>query len=157
MIHTVTPSIKRRLIWLGGLLLLFGVVVPAAFSQSNQVPLQGEFNGVGGTFSGNVTHLGLFEGVIDNTTVPPNAVWTAANGDTLTNITTSFVIDFSAPVAPNVYPYTQSIEFTGGSGRFQNATGSADITGSIDVVTFAYDGLTDERLHFSTQFRLIRL
>jgi hypothetical protein len=43
-------------------------------------------------------------------------------------------------VAPNVYPYTQTVEFSGGSGRFQEATGSASITGTIDVVTFEYDG-----------------
>jgi hypothetical protein len=58
----------------------------------------------------------------------------------LTNITTSFVIDFSAPIEPDVYPYTQTIEFTGGNGRFQNATGSADISGMINIVTFEYNG-----------------
>ena len=125
-----------------GLLLitLFSLTATPAFTQAKQVPMRGKFSGVGETFSGRATHLGRFDGVIDNTTSPPNAVWAAANGDTLTNITTSFVIDFSAPAAPNVYPYTQTIEFTGGSGRFQNATGSADITGWINVATFAYNG-----------------
>ena len=131
---------KVALFWIGIVLLLLGLFVSPAFSLAKQVPMRGTFSGVGETFFGNATHLGRFDGVIDNTTVPPNAVWTAANGDTLTNITTSFVIDFSAPAAPNVYPYTQMVEFTGGSGRFQNVTGSADITGTIDVVTFAYNG-----------------
>lgn len=125
-----------------GLLLvcLFGLTLLPASAQTKQVPLRGKFSGVGEIFSGRATHLGRFDGVIDNTTTPPNAVWTAANGDTLTNITTSFVIDFSSPVAPDVYRYTQTIEFTGGSGRFQNAAGSADITGWINVATFEYNG-----------------
>lgn len=131
---------KAGLFWIGMVLLLLSLFVSPAFSLAEQGPMRGTFSGVGAGFSGNATHLGRFDGVIDNTTVPPHAVWTAANGDTLTNITTSFVIDFSAPVAPNVYPYTQTIEFTGGSGRFQQATGGASITGTIDVVTFEYNG-----------------
>jgi hypothetical protein len=131
---------KRILLWLGLALLLFSLIVPTSFAMTDEVPMSGAFSGVGETFSGHAAHLGRFEGVIDNTTVPPTAVWTAANGDTLTNMTSSFVIDFSSPIAPNVYPYTQTIEFTGGSGRFQQATGSATITGTIDVVTFAYNG-----------------
>jgi hypothetical protein len=131
---------KVALFWIGIVLLLLGLFVSPAFSLTKQVPMRGTFSGVGETFFGHATHLGRFDGVIDNTTVPPNAVWTAANGDTLTNITTSFVIDFSAPVAPNVSPYTQTIEFPGGSGRFQQATGGASITGTIDVVTFEYNG-----------------
>ncbi len=122
------------------LLLFLALLVSPVLASGGTVPMSGSFSGVGANFSGNATHLGNFAGVIDNTTIPPNALWTAANGDTLTNITTSFVIDFSAPVAPNVYPYTQTIEFTGGTGRFLNATGSADIAGTIDVVTFGYNG-----------------
>lgn len=129
-----------RLGLLGILLLLFVLMPAPLFSLTNQVPMSGTFSGAGATFSGQVTYLGHFVGVIDNTTVPPHAVWTAANGDTLSNITTSFVIDFSAPVAPNVYPYRQTIAFTDGSSRFRNAIGSAEITGTIDVTTFAYNG-----------------
>ncbi len=134
-------SAKLRLF--GILFLIFGIAVMPTLARQSQVPMSGSFSGVGANFSGNVTHLGRFEGVIDNTTLPPNAVWTAANGDILTNITTSFVIDFSAPIEPDVYPYTQTIEFTGGNGRFQDATGSAEITGTINVVTFAYNGHLD--------------
>ncbi|MBE2222348.1 MAG: hypothetical protein IAF02_12445 [Anaerolineae bacterium] len=132
--------LSTKLILLGILLLILGLAATPALARRGQVPLRGRFSGVGETFSGRATHLGRFDGVIDNTTDPPNAVWTAANGDTLTNITTSFVIDFSAPIEPDVYPYTQTIEFTGGNGRFQNATGSAEITGTINVVTFEYNG-----------------
>jgi hypothetical protein len=106
---------KAGLFWIGMVFLLLSLFVSPAFSLAEQEPMRGTFSGVGAGFSGNATHLGRFDGVIDNTTVTPNAVWIAANGDTLTNITTSFVIDFSAPVAPNVYPYTQTIEFTGGT------------------------------------------
>lgn len=123
------------------LLLLSSLPAPlTAFTQGEQVSLHGWFSGLGASFDGNATHLGRFTGVIDNNTLPPNAVWTAANGDQLTNNTISFVIDFSAPVAPNVFKYSQTIEFTGGSGRFQNATGYAEITGTINLVTFEYDG-----------------
>lgn len=121
-------------------LLLLGMTATPALAQSKQVPMRGKFDGVGATFSGYATHLGRFGGVIDQTAVPPTAVWTAASGDTLTNRTTSFVIDFSAPLGGTLFPYTQRIQFTGGSGRFQNAIGSATITGTIDVVTFEYDG-----------------
>lgn len=133
----------RKISSLVVLLLLFFLSLPApltAFTQGEQVPLQGWFSGLGPDFSGNATHLGRFTGVINNNTLPPHAVWTAADGDTLTNITTSFVIDFSTPLAPNLFPYSQKIEFTGGTGRFQNASSYAEITGTINVVTFAYDG-----------------
>lgn len=129
-----------KLILFGILLLILGITVMPALAKRGQVPMRGRFTGIGENFSGRATHLGRFDGVIDNSSDPPHAVWTAANGDTLTNITTSFVIDFSAPIEPDVYPYTQTIEFTGGNGRFSNATGSADISGTINVVTFEYDG-----------------
>lgn len=125
---------------LGLLFLLVSAGVPVALAQTTQLPLRGEFSGAGATFGGTATHLGLFSGVIDNSASPPNAVWTAANGDMLTNTTTSFVIDFTAPEAPTVFPYSQTIEFTGGTGRFQNSSGSATITGTIDLATLAYDG-----------------
>lgn len=135
---------KRRknafLVWIGAVTLFFGWIVPTASSQVQTVPLYGMFDGAGTLFEGNATHLGRFEGVIDSMASPPNAVWTAANGDTLTNITTEFEIDFSNPVSQTVFPYTQTIVFTDGSGRFQNATGSATIVGTIDIVTFVYDG-----------------
>lgn len=108
--------------------------------------LQGSFEGEGELFTGTVSPLGSFSGVIDNSVQPPTAVWTAENGEQLTNRTTSFVIDDSAPVAPNVCPYTQTIEITGGNGRFANASGSATITGTINVVTFAYNGRIDGAL-----------
>lgn len=140
MKHLSKNISKLGFLLLGLMLLLVGFAPASTSSGGREVPIRGRFNGVGETFSGHATHLGRFDGVIDNTTEPPNAVWTAANGDTLTNITTSFEIDFSAPVGPTRYRYTQTIEFTGGTGRFENASGSAVVAGTIDVVTFDYDG-----------------
>lgn len=111
-----------------------------ASASGKSVPLKGHFQGIGADFSGNLTHLGRFHGVIDNTSQPPTAVWTAANGDTVTNQTVSFEIDFTSPIEPDVYLYTQEIEITGGTGRFEGATGHASVTGTFNVATFEYDG-----------------
>ncbi len=100
------------------------------------VPLKGRFAGAGADFAGNFTHLGKFQGVAD--LVASTAVWTAANGDTITNQTTSFVL--VEEVTPGTFRYEQSLVITGGTGRFANTTGSATATGLINVVTGAYDG-----------------
>lgn len=122
------------------LMLLGTLVAPAALAKqpNKQVPLRGDFVGVGAEFSGNFSHLGRFEGLADPATF--TATWTAANGDTVTNMTTSFVIDFGDEVAPGVFSYEQTIVITGGTGRFQDATGEASITGTIEPVGFVYDG-----------------
>ena len=122
------------------LMLLGALVAPAAVAKQpdKQVPLKGDFVGVGAEFSGNFSHLGQFEGLADSATF--TATWTAANGDTVTNATTSFVIDLEDQVAPGVFTYEQTIVITGGTGRFQDATGEAHITGTIDPVGFVYDG-----------------
>lgn len=122
-------------------MMLFGaLVVPSALAaQPNKlVPLRGDFAGAGAEFSGNFSHLGRFDGMADLGTF--TATWTAASGDTVTNMTTSFVIDLSDEVAPGVFSYEQTIVITGGTGRFQNATGEASIIGTIDPVEFIYDG-----------------
>ena len=126
-------------------LLLGALLAPGALAEqpNKEVPLKGDFVGVGGDFSGNFSHLGRFEGVIDVNTFA--AVWTAANGDTVTNQTIFFEIDFSDEVAPGVYPYEQTIVITGGTGRFTDAMGSAFIEGlvEVDLATFEigeYDG-----------------
>lgn len=108
----------------------------APVHAGNFVPLKGRFAGVGADFSGNFTHIGKFQGVVD--LAASTAVWTAANGDTITNQTTSFVL--VEEVTPGVFRYEQTLVITGGTGRFANATGSATATGLINVVTGAYDG-----------------
>ena len=109
----------------------------APVHASDFVPLKGRFAGAGADFSGNFTHIGNFQGVVD--LEASTAVWTAANGDTITNQTTTFVL--VEEVEPSVFRYEQTLVITGGTGRFANATGSATATGLINVVTGAYDGV----------------
>lgn len=128
--------------WLAILLLsmslLGSISLSAAPVQAGDfVPLKGRFAGVGADFSGNFTHIGNFQGVVD--LVASTAVWTAANGDTIANQTTSFVL--VEEVTSGVFRYEQSLVITGGTGRFANATGSATATGMINGVTGAYDGV----------------
>jgi hypothetical protein len=134
------PNLRRLVRITLALMLLGALVAPAAVAEQpdKQVPLKGEFVGVGADFSGNFSHLGRFEGLADFATF--TASWTAANGATVTNMTTSFVIDFGNEVAPGVFTYEQTIVITGGTGRFLDATGEAHITGTIDPIAFVYDG-----------------
>ena len=126
-------------------LLMLGVLLaPSALATqpNNEVPLKGYFAGVATEFSGNFSHLGGFTGLVDldPSDGTDDTVWTAANGDTVTNLTTSFVL--GAGSFP-VFEYEQTIVITGGTGRFQDSTGSAFITGTIDLSTGAYDGQLD--------------
>lgn len=123
-------------------LVSFGVLGSVALSAvavhaGDFVPLKGRFAGAGADFTGNFTHIGKFQGVVD--LVASTAVWTAANGDTITNQTTAFVL--VEEVSPGVFRYEQTLVITGGTGRFANATGSATVTGLINGVTGAYDGI----------------
>lgn len=135
--------VRRVLTSAVAVLLLAALVIPGALAKqpNYQVPLTGDFAGIATKFSGNFSHLGTFTGLVDldPSDGTDDTVWTAANGDTVTNQTTSFVIDFLGGSFP-VFPYEQTIVITGGTGRFQDSTGSASITGDFNVVTFAYDG-----------------
>lgn len=117
-------------------LMFTALAMPTAALAEEFVPIEGKFAGVGDTFSGNFSHLGRFSGVINQEAL--TAVWTAANGDTVTNQTTSFEI--TGVISPTVVTYRQTIDFTGGTGRFNNAIGTGVILGTIDVTTGAYDG-----------------
>lgn len=125
-------------------MMLGALLAPSALAKQpgKEVPLKGHFAGVGAEFSGNFSHLGRFDGQVTGAD-PTTATWTAANGDTVTNETTSFVVDFSDLGSFPVFPYEQEIEITGGTGRFAAASGGGVITGTIDVETFAYDGYLD--------------
>ena len=111
----------------------------SAAAASSTLPLKGQFEGVGNNFSGTITPLGNFTGVFDPITL--SAIWTATNGDTVTNQTIAF--DPVEELAPNIFNYEQSLVITGGTGRFFDAAGSADIVGLIDFGTGAFDGDLD--------------
>ena len=122
-------------------LICFGILgsvtlSPAPLHAGDFVPLKGRFAGAGADFSGNFTHIGKFQGVAD--LEARTAVWTAANGDTITNQTIFF--ETFEEVSPGVFRYEQTLVITGGTGRFANATGIATATGLINGVTGAYDG-----------------
>lgn len=122
------------------LLMLTGVLLIGGGAQAaDMVPLKGKF--AGAEFSGTFSHLGHFQRLVDLST--GQAVWTAADGDTVTAQTLSFVPDFGNPITPTLFPYTQTIAITGGTGRFAGATGFVSVTGTIDVVVFEYDGLVN--------------
>lgn len=109
-----------------------------AFAGDN-VPLKGNFSGVGNDFSGNFTHLGLFDGFI----VFPAATWTAANGDEVYAITVNFVFDPTKECPDGFVGYIQQLVINEGTGRFENAKGGATVTGCINIVTGEYDGYLD--------------
>jgi hypothetical protein len=147
MVHPKIQQAVRRLV-LTFMLMSIGIAGGAALSAApltwlaspvqaaEYVPLKGRFAGAGALFSGNFTHLGKFQGVVD--LIAATAVWTAANGDTVTNQTTSF--ELVEEVTPGVFRYEQTLVITGGTGRFTNAIGSATVTGLFNVITGAYDG-----------------
>ncbi len=125
-----------RALWLATFCLVSSLIAPGLAAGQEFVPLRGSFEGAGTTFAGNFTQLGGFDGVIDPATF--TAVWTAPNGDTVTNQTTSFIL--IDPVSPGVFTYEQTLVLTGGTGRFANATGGAIVRGVIDFNTGAFDG-----------------
>jgi len=96
---------------------------------------------------GNATHLGKFEVSIPHVTNRSNGTaigtyeFTAANGDTLTADFTSQVTPTDVPGVVNV---AVTATITGGTGRFEGATGSFDAERVVDMahgtVTESFDG-----------------
>ncbi len=81
------------------------------------------------TGTGVATHLGQLDiaGVVQRLSVTPqfitfqgNVVFTAANGDQLNAVIEDGVRDRATGIATSIY------RFTGGTGRFQNASGSTN-------------------------------
>ncbi len=84
--------------------------------------------------------------VLDFTIVPPTGratvTFTAEDGATLLAETEAF---FTAPDANGRFTYTGSMTITGGTGRFSEASGTAEISGTVDqsngTGTFSFDGM----------------
>jgi hypothetical protein len=88
--------------------------------------------------TGQATHLGRFtrlgSGIVHlDGTAEVTLVWTAANGDQLISNVVGLVI--TATTATGTYV------FTGGTGRFENASGEADFV-----------GVTSDGIHFDVAF-----
>ena len=103
-----------------GSLLTWSVLTVMAKRQG--VPLKGKFAGAGDYFSGQITHLGQFDGVFDPTTC--SAVLIAANGD-------SMIAQFDRQPCPQSFEDLgpqEEMDITGGSGQFSFADGSAFVS-----------------------------
>ena len=114
-----------------------GIAIPILDGNGNVV-------GAEPTGSGNATHLGLFTntGKVSFTPDASNptilhptggGVFTAANGDKLNFIVTGGALDVTTGIG------TGDFEFTGGTGRFANATGHTAAVVEQNFVTGAYE------------------
>ena len=88
-------------------------------------PLEASFTGGGLAFTGNATHLGLMTGHVTSVTLTPTGAiltgtWVAANGDEVFN---SSVLTVTGVTPAGALTYIQTIDITGGTGRFAGATG----------------------------------
>jgi hypothetical protein len=151
-------SVARLTLALLAVLALAGLA--AAETREKQVPFRGRLEAVATVTpltppfvsinvegSGHATQLGHFEVSIPHVTNRSNGTaigtyeFTAANGDTLT-------ADFTSQVTPTDVPGVVSVAvtatITGGTGRFDGATGSFDAERVVDMVhgtvTESFDG-----------------
>ena len=112
------------------------VAVPIVYANGNVI-------GSEPTGSGNATHLGMFTntGKVSFTPDPSNptilipsggGVFTAANGDKLNFVIVTGALDLTTGIG------TGDFAFTGGTGRFANATGLTSGVIQQNVITGAY-------------------
>lgn len=93
------------------------------------------------TVSGIATHLGRFTGVaqvvqnVDDGSYIGSFTWTAANGDTISGTFSGQLIPTETP---GVFDNIQQSILTGGTGRFEHATGGAEFLGQLDATTFSF-------------------
>lgn len=109
-------------------LLALGVLLLAFFNTAfagEMVPLKGRYENNQGKLTGNITHLGAF------TQVSPPWTWEAANGDTVSVVYSNFRV--TKDIAPGVFEYAMDFTITGGTGRFENATGFGTGYGTADL------------------------
>lgn len=130
-------------------------------SQPQSVPFKGTLSGtqsvtplafpfiaVDGSATGNATHLGLFTAHFPHTVNVTTRIgvgtytFTAANGDTLT-------ADFSGQASQAaVVLIEEHATVTGGTGRFEGATGSFTIERQFDQSTGATRGTVEGTISF---------
>ena len=114
-----------------------GIAIPVLDSNGNVI-------GAAPTGSGNATHLGMFTNTGKVDFMPdasnPNiihpsggGVFTAANGDKLNFVIITGALDLTTGIG------TGDFEFTGGTGRFANATGHTSGVIQQNVITGAYE------------------
>ena len=144
-----------------GLLAVLALAGPAAAEgKEKQVPFRGRYEGTATVApltppfvavdiegGGQATHLGNFEVSVPHVTNRSNGTavgtyaFTAANGDTLTADFTSQVTPTDVPGVVNV---AVTATITGGTGRFEGATGSFDAERVVDMadgtVTETFEG-----------------
>jgi hypothetical protein len=151
--ETMIRSLTVKFLALTLTVLVASLAVPATerpFSANGKgiaTPIldgNGNLVGVEPTGSGNATHLGLFTNTGKVIFTPdasnPNilhptgeGVFTAANGDKLNFIVTGGALDVTTGMG------TGDFEFTGGTGRFANATGHTAAVVEQNFVTGAYE------------------
>ena len=113
-----------------------GIAIPIVDGNGNVI-------GAAPTGSGNATHLGVFTntGHVDFTPDANNpnilhpsggGVFTAANGDKLNFVIVNGALDLTTGIG------TGDFDFTGGTGRFANATGRTSGVIQQNVITGAY-------------------
>jgi len=113
-----------------------GIAVPILDANGN-------FIGAKPTGSGNATHLGMFTNTGEVSFTPDasnptilhpsgGGVFTAANGDKLNFVIVSGALDLTTGTG------TGEFDFTGGTGRFANATGRTSGVIEQNIVTGAY-------------------
>jgi hypothetical protein len=92
--------------------------------------------------AGEATHLGRFTLLSEFTVIPPpvstasgTATWTAANGDQIFTTTAGHAV-ITFPVAA----ITETQTITGGTGRFDEASGSILVQRSLNLLTLASSG-----------------
>ena len=114
-----------------------GPVEPCGTSGRNRTWVEGEGNGTYlGKFAVNLSQCGLAGGVLAD----GRGSFVAANGDLL-----HFTYTGQTTRNGNLITFVSLVQFVGGSGRFEDASGTATTLGSIDLVTGAtaaeWDGM----------------
>jgi hypothetical protein len=118
-----------------------GMLLLARNLTAGELPFQGRIEGTfvstptpdstiyigGAEAAGNATHVGAFTKVTSDVTdlstglVNGSFTMTAPNGDLLTGVYSGFIIPGNAP---GTFSWLLNATFTGGTGRFENATGA---------------------------------